>query len=1063
MAAPTPTPSPTVTYYYYEGILCGGGITEYFRSTEPTPAGNIIFGFCATCGGTNQCFDNISPSLVVNSNDVISWWDDCGTCNSFPTPTVTTTQDVTPTPTPTIDVTPSQTPTITPTVTQCECSEYDIYIDQFDCDAATGNTGPLSGFNNSVSVSYFDCDNVFQVFAYGPGNYTICSCSNPVLIVYINNIANTPTISTDTFVGPCTIPETPTQTPTQTETPTQTPTQTPTHTNTPTQTETPTETPTPTPTHTTTQTPSQSPTPTLTVTITDTVPITPSQTPTSTPTMTPTESETPTPTPTHTNTPTQTETPTETPTPTTTHTQTPTSTPTETPTQTPTPTETPGQTPTPTVTPSATQGYIVQFQDCTDSTNIFRYTDPIIGGMSVGETYLISGSTQFSGCATVVTYTATGPIFNGIGVQFIGQTGCGDNDCPTSSVTPALLVRCTDSQVFFATVRTDTAFVGAVYLYSGDCYSFVEFSGDGGPYLGVPISNTCDIPECIPSPTPTSTSITPTPTPTPSTTPPPCPSNVFCFRTTVSGLSQYNGNYTNTFSFYNSRYYYTGDTATPSVIYFTGSYWCLSDTLGGTCILRGTEPCLSQCPDISASDFTSGICPSPTPTIDCAPFNFEAYFDCDYTPPVTPSPTIGCDDVDFDVTSIQATPTPTPSPSNACNVAMTFSFSAYTPSVTPTATVAPSPTPTKTVPADGQVTFTMMEKSFSCISAKVVVDCKTNEIFYTNDELKFNGIPIVIGQYFLANLNGQFRCLFYEKDDSNISSNSSVSQISNVFAACDFCEAVPPASQTPTPTQTPTNTPTMTQTPTHTLTNTPTPSPTPTVGTIPSSPTPTPTQTPTNTQTPTPTRTQTPTPTMTPSLEYVFTSCEAIGFKFSFSAIVQSTPPINNYPVGSVFKDVNGNCWTYVGVFAANTYIPPQGYITQTFDGDYFSSAEVTTYSTCLECAQAGTETVTVTSVNAGTEPCIGGTLDDYLGWSVSIDVPAPQDINYQLDIVLSNFGVETIYSASGTIPQGETFDTCNQFPCSCGGAFIGGGYQFVSACITQIDAGVVVPPQFLC
>lgn len=791
------------------------------------------------------------------------------------------------------------------------------------------------------------------------------------------------------------------------------------------------------------------------------------------PGITPTPTSTPTQTPTLTLTPTETipETPTNTPTLT------------ETPTTTPTPNETPTQTPTPTITPSPTEGFIVQFQDCTDSTNIFRYSDPIIGSVITGQTYLISGSTQFSGCATVVTYTATGPIFNGTGVQFIGQTGCGDNNCPTSSVTPALLVRCSDSQVFFATVRTDTAFVGAVYLYSGDCYSFVEFSGDGGPYLGIPISDNCDIPQCIPSPTPTSTPITPTPTPTPSTTPPPCPSDVFCFRTTVSGLSQFNGNYTNTFSFYNSRYYYTGDTATPSVIYFTGSYWCLSDTLGGACILRGTEPCNSQCPDISASDFTSGICPSPTPTIDCAPFNFEAYFDCDYTPPVTPSPTIDCDDVDFNVTSIQATPTPTPSPSNTCNVAMTFSFSAYTPSVTPTATVGPTPTPTKTVPADGQVTFTMMEKSISCISSKVVVDCKTNEIFYTNDELRYNGIPVVTGQYFLGNLNGQFRCLFYEKDDSNISSNSSVSEISNVFAACDFCEAVPPASQTPTPTQTPTNTPTTTQTPTHTLTSTPTPTvsvsatatptPTPTVGTIPSTPTqtptktatptPTPTQTTTQTPTNTPTKTLTPTPTMTPSLEYVFTSCQPIGFKSTFTAIVQSLPPVNNYTVGSVFKDVNGNCWTYVGIFAANSYIPPQGYNTQTFDGDYFSSANVTTYSNCQDCINAGTQTISVASVSAGLQPCFGGTDDDYLGWSVVLNNPAPQTISYQLDITLSNGNAQSVYTALGTIPQGQTFDTCNQFPCQCGGAFVGGEYEVVSVCITQIDNGVVIPQQLLC
>jgi len=1040
---PTQTPTPTVDCVCYIYGFTANVLTDAtWIDCDGTPQSQSVPGSASiiACARTTSPFGGDG---TWNKQDPCDNW-----CSPGSTPTQTPTQTSTPTNTP--DITPTQTPTNTSTQTvtptSCECVDgifFEVYT--------------------SGTITYFECDGTFGSISSGIGPAAISGC------IQKDSLGGSATIG-DFFYGTCcSVNITPTQTPTQTETPTETPTQTPTHTNTPTQTETPTETPTSTPTHTQTQTPTNTPTPSLTVTITDTVPITPSQTPTETPTQTPTESETPTPTPTHTNTPTPTDTPTPTPTPTPTHTNTPT--PTDTPTPTPTHTQTPSnsQTPTPSITPSPTQGFIVQFQDCTDSTNIFRYTDPIISSVNVGETYLISGTTQFSGCATVITYTASGPIFDGNGVLFIGQSGCGDDDCPTSSVTPALLTRCSDSQVFFATVRTDTAFVGAVYLYNGVCYSFVEFSGDGGPYLGIPFSNTCDIPECAVSPTPTATSITPTPTPTPSVTPQPCPSDVFCFRTSVSGLSNYNGNYTNTYQFYNSKYTYTGDSASPAIIYYftssTESYWCLASgsTPGGTCILRGSQPCLSQCPDISASDFSSGICPSPTPTIDCAPFNFEAYFDCDYTPPVTPSPTIDCDDVDFDVTSIQATPTPTPSPSNACNVSMVFSFSAYTPSVTPTATIVPTPTPTKTVPADGQVTFTMMEKTFSCVSAKVIIDCKTNEIFYTNDEIKFNGISIVIGQYFLANINGQFRCLFYEKDDSNVSSNSSIDEVSDVFAFCDSCSPEPPASQTPTPTQTATQTPTMTQTPTHTLTNTPTPTPTPTIGTTPSTPTPTPTVTPTNTQTQTPTKTNTPTPTMTPSLEYVFTSCEPIGFKIlNLTAIIQSLPPTNNYAVGSVFKDDVGNCWTYVGIFQSGSYIPPQGVITQTFDGDYFANASTTIYETCVQCVEVEPE-VSVTFAGAGTQPCIGGTVDDYLAWTVNLSGPAPVDINYQLEIVLSNNGFETVYSASGTVPQGQTSDECNNNPCGCGGAFVGGGYQVVSVCISSIDNGVFVPQQFLC
>jgi hypothetical protein len=82
----TPTPTPTVTvvdYYYYSGILCGGSIVNYFRSTDNNlnEHHNVVKAYCAACGGTIQCFDNLTPSLVVNDNDVINSYDDCSTCN----------------------------------------------------------------------------------------------------------------------------------------------------------------------------------------------------------------------------------------------------------------------------------------------------------------------------------------------------------------------------------------------------------------------------------------------------------------------------------------------------------------------------------------------------------------------------------------------------------------------------------------------------------------------------------------------------------------------------------------------------------------------------------------------------------------------------------------------------------------------------------------------------------------------------------------------------------------------------------------------------------------------
>lgn len=87
----TTTPPPP-TYYYYTGLLCGGSIQESFRSTSPNLADNnlIVKALCATCGNTEQCFDNVSSTLTPNTNDVIATYNDCASCTgSGGTPTIT--------------------------------------------------------------------------------------------------------------------------------------------------------------------------------------------------------------------------------------------------------------------------------------------------------------------------------------------------------------------------------------------------------------------------------------------------------------------------------------------------------------------------------------------------------------------------------------------------------------------------------------------------------------------------------------------------------------------------------------------------------------------------------------------------------------------------------------------------------------------------------------------------------------------------------------------------------------------------------------------------------------
>lgn len=597
---------------------------------------------------------------------------------------------------------------------------------------------------------------------------------------------------------------------------------------------------------------------------------------------------------------------------------TPTPTNTTTPTTTPTNTATPTTTPTPTNTPSLTptEPYdIYLFQDCGDPSNLFRY-EYVPGTLSVGDVYLITGGAGFNGYAQVQTYSATGTIYNGTGVTFVG----GPTQCPTPNMTPT--------------------------------------------------------PTTTPSPTPTVTATntsTPSPTPTIGT----C-SSVYCFRTTLSSLSGYSGNYLQTGT-YNSNDYYVGDGSSYGVIYYTGDRWCLSTSLGGSCLLEGSYPCYSECPDISANYFNGGVCPTPTPTpINCDIFDFTAYFDCDWEPIPTPTPSVPCDDVDFKFSSLTTTPTPTAS-NAACNGANVEFVVCELIEPTPTVTLTPSVTLTKTVDVQGQVTFTMLDEVFGCVSVKVLVDCQTSEEYYTSDNLIFSGVPLTVGITMFASVNGNNVCVTYDRDDSTISSNSNVTEIFQIYSICANCSTYP--TPTPTTTSTPTNTPTTTSTPTNTPTSSePLPSPTPTqtatqtqtptpsvtIGLTPTmtpsnteSPTQTPTTTPTNTSTPTSTptetptqtatQTMTPTPSVTPNYVYVYESCVPISPNILPTQVIQTSELTWITVPNTTFKDSNGNCWKFVGKYLV-TYIAPPTVVPITFTGNYFATAYTTVYVDCVDC-----------------------------------------------------------------------------------------------------------------
>jgi hypothetical protein len=296
-------------------------------------------------------------------------------------------------------------------------------------------------------------------------------------------------------------------------------------------------------------------------------------------------------------------------------------------------------------------------------------------------------------------------------------------------------------------------------------------------------------------------------------------------------------------------------------IYFntTNSQWCLSSSLGGSCLLSGKSPCTSECPDLNNTYLNSGVCltPTPTPTNNCDVLTFESFFDCDFqsTPTPTPTPTI------------TPTITPTPSSTNYCSIVeVVASINSFTSTPTPTPTITPTSSGTIERPCHfyGDVTFNTVDEMINCPISKQFQDCFNGTMYYTiNNITNPSGGEITEFMVFRASVDGTNKCISYVGTTTQISGVNNITLSSGPYGfsnlnGCSSC--TPNPSPTPTNTQTPTNTPTNTQTQTPTNTQTPTQ---------------TQTQTPTNT--PTPTQTPSSTPPPEPKL------CDLSGYTYNIS------------------------------------------------------------------------------------------------------------------------------------------------------------------------------------
>lgn len=264
-----------------------------------------------------------------------------------------------------------------------------------------------------------------------------------------------------------------------------------------------------------------------------------------------------------------------------------------------------------------------------------------------------------------------------------------------------------------------------------------------------------------------------------------CPTNL-CIDTGLSAYTSYDGTYT-TGGTYNGYPYWTGGTEI-GYIFYDGTKWCLSDSLTGTCVFFGNEPCLSICPDLDPTIMTNEACPpDPTPTVTTTP---------DPTPTPTPSATVAA------TPTVTPTVTPTITPSSTstiCTGVTAVITTGTTTGTTPTPTPTPSPTVGRPYFASGNTEYIINDGYFICGDVAYLTDCNSSEVYYVNSPISYSGGVLSTGTTFNATINNEEVCVTYQSDISG-SITHNITTINNIYGDCSGCVITP----TPTPTVTPT-------------------------------------------------------------------------------------------------------------------------------------------------------------------------------------------------------------------------------------------------------------------
>ncbi len=112
------------------------------------------------------------------------------------------------------------------------------------------------------------------------------------------------------------------------------------------------------------------------------------------------------------------------------------------------------------------------------------------------------------------------------------------------------------------------------------------------------------------------------------------------------------------------------------------------------------------------------------------------------------------------------------------------------------------------------------------------------------------------------------------------------------------------------------------------------------------------------------------------------------------------------------------------------------------------------TYSTLVACEAACSGTSAVTGVGGSMQPCVGGTIDDFMGASVSVDYPVAIDSVFEVSVKYvtpgNSCGVgESSQSIYVTIFAGDTYST---FDACTSGVYFSSGAVICSACVASCD-----------